>query len=398
MCMLFLPLAVLPLASAESLLFSRQAACSANAASCVTSTATSCCVNKPGGLFVQTQFWDTDPVVGPSDSWTIHGLWPDNCDGTYDSNCDASRAYTSITNILQSFGKSALVTYMKTYWQANNRSPEDFWQHEWSSHGTCVSTLDPKCYTGYSKGEEAADYFQVTVDLFKKLNTYQALANAGITPSTSKTYTSSAIINALTKVTGKAPIILCQSGEFYQVYYGFHTNGPLTNANFAATTVAGTSSNCPASGVKYLPKAGASPGGPSAPPSSPSSTLGVPPPTATGVFSGSGNLDAYYNGNANGCLISGGTWYTTGSCATYNATPSGSGFTLRSSKGACGFESGVFRCASGVTASLFTASGGLLAYNGQTLFYSSVKPSGTTQGTVYTGTNAYPVSFKWKST
>ena len=28
------------------------------------------------GLIQQVQFWDTDPVTGPSDSWTIHGLWP----------------------------------------------------------------------------------------------------------------------------------------------------------------------------------------------------------------------------------------------------------------------------------------------------------------------------------
>ena len=35
----------------------------------------SCCVNTPGGMLLQTQFWDTDPSTGPSDSWTIHGLW-----------------------------------------------------------------------------------------------------------------------------------------------------------------------------------------------------------------------------------------------------------------------------------------------------------------------------------
>jgi ribonuclease T2 len=34
-----------------------------------------CCFNYPGGQFLQTQFWDTDPAVGPDDSWTIHGLW-----------------------------------------------------------------------------------------------------------------------------------------------------------------------------------------------------------------------------------------------------------------------------------------------------------------------------------
>ena len=35
----------------------------------------SCCFNSPGGAFMQTQFWDTDPSTGPSNSWTIHGLW-----------------------------------------------------------------------------------------------------------------------------------------------------------------------------------------------------------------------------------------------------------------------------------------------------------------------------------
>jgi ribonuclease T2 len=61
---------------------------------------------------VQTQFWDTSPSTGPSNSWTIHGLWPDHCDGTYDSNCDASRAYTNITAIIQSYGKTDLLSYM----------------------------------------------------------------------------------------------------------------------------------------------------------------------------------------------------------------------------------------------------------------------------------------------
>ena len=34
-----------------------------------------CCFNAPGGSLLQTQFWDTNPASGPSDSWTIHGLW-----------------------------------------------------------------------------------------------------------------------------------------------------------------------------------------------------------------------------------------------------------------------------------------------------------------------------------
>lgn len=34
-----------------------------------------CCFNYPSGQFLQSQFWDADPAIGPEDSWTIHGLW-----------------------------------------------------------------------------------------------------------------------------------------------------------------------------------------------------------------------------------------------------------------------------------------------------------------------------------
>lgn len=58
----------------------RPAGCSASCPnsqlSCHNTTAVdTCCLNYPGGLILQTQFWDTNPPVGPSDSWTIHGLW-----------------------------------------------------------------------------------------------------------------------------------------------------------------------------------------------------------------------------------------------------------------------------------------------------------------------------------
>ena len=39
------------------------------------------------GLILQTQFWDTHTGLKdqgqllPKDSWGIHGLWPDFCDG-----------------------------------------------------------------------------------------------------------------------------------------------------------------------------------------------------------------------------------------------------------------------------------------------------------------------------
>ena len=121
-----------PVARDGLLLGRASASCSTTGQlSCQNTTAQSnlCCFNAPGGALLQTQFWDTDPVVGPSNSWTIHGLWPDNCDGTYEANCDDSRAYTNITQILNAAGKQDLVNYMNTYWQSNSGSAETFWEH-----------------------------------------------------------------------------------------------------------------------------------------------------------------------------------------------------------------------------------------------------------------------------
>ena len=148
------------------------ASCSNAQLSCHGSSTNTCCYNSPGGLFQQVQFWDTNPVTGPTTSWTIHGLWPNNCDGTYSTSCDTSRAYTDITQLLEAAGQSSVVDYMQTYWVSNDEGTEAFWDHEWKTHGTCVSTLEPSCYTGYTTGEEAVDYFTTTVSLFQTLPTY----------------------------------------------------------------------------------------------------------------------------------------------------------------------------------------------------------------------------------
>ncbi|CAN8105870.1 unnamed protein product [Discula destructiva] len=387
-------LLALPAASARSgeAIFGR-ATCAKSIQSCSTAatSANTCCVNTPGGQFLQTQFWDTDPVTGPSNSWTIHGLWPDNCDGTYDEDCDSSRDYDDIGTILTKFGKTDVLSYMEEYWLSNSESSEAFWEHEWSTHGTCISTLEPSCYTSYTTGEEAADFFQIVVDLFKTLDTYTILANAGITPSSTKTYTSAAIISAIKAEFGYEPVISCSSSELYQIYYGFYAVGPLTDADFVPSSIVGDTSNCPTSGVKYLPKSGAS----TAPTATATTT--APASTGTGTVSGKGYWNANYGGSVDGCLISAGTWYTTGTCATFTATTSGNGFTLTSSKGNCGIVSGAVSCASGVTATVFTTVDGLLAYNGATTFYSSVVPTGSTQASVYTTSKTYSVTFSWSA-
>ncbi|EKD19894.1 uncharacterized protein L3040_002424 [Drepanopeziza brunnea f. sp. 'multigermtubi'] len=357
--------------------------------SCGTITSTDlCCFNSPGGQMLLTQFWDTDPVTGPTTSWTIHGLWPDHCDGTYDSSCDPTRAYTGITGILQSFGKTDLLSYMQTYWKDYTGDDETFWQHEWSKHGTCVSTLEPSCYTDYTEKQEVVDFFQRAVDLDKTLDSYTFLKNAGIVPSTTETYTSAEIQAALKAGFGYAVTIQCSSGALNEIWYSYDVRGSVATGEFVKADPVGQSGSCASTGIKYLPKSG---GGGTPATSGPGST-----PTGDS-FSGTGYLNAVTSGSAKGCLISAGKWYTSGTCATFTATASGSGFTLKSSKGNCGIVSGAFTCDSGVTATVFTASGGKLAYNGATNFYAADVPTGSTQQTVYTTSKYVSVSFQWAS-
>lgn len=101
---------------------------------------------------------------------------PDHCDGTYDANCDATRDYGNISAILTGFGETELLAYMQTYWKDYQGDDESFWQHEWTKHGTCISTLEPQCYPDHEPTQEVVDFFRKTVELFKALPSYEVRA------------------------------------------------------------------------------------------------------------------------------------------------------------------------------------------------------------------------------
>ncbi|KAJ4152193.1 Ribonuclease T2 precursor (RNase T2) [Fusarium oxysporum] len=166
--------------------------------SCHNTTAVedTCCFI-PTDQLLQTQFWDSDPVAGPHNSWTIHGLWPDYCDGTYPQFCDKSREYTNIKDIVTKFLGKRTVSYMDKYWVSQDGNDESLWEYELGKHGTCISTLEPSCYTNYETSAEAADYVKKAISLFKTLPSYKWLAEAGIKPSKTKTYTANEIVDAL---------------------------------------------------------------------------------------------------------------------------------------------------------------------------------------------------------
>ncbi|RYO83420.1 hypothetical protein DL766_002610 [Monosporascus sp. MC13-8B] len=221
-----------------------------------TAAVDTCCFNQPGGQLLLTQFWDTDPPTGPMDSWTMHGLWPNNCNGTWEQFCDNSRKYKNITVILESFAPLTL-EFMETYWKDSKENDERFWAHEFNKHGTCVSTLDPKCYDAYKPTQEVADYFTKAVDVFKTLPSYKWLAAADIVPSTSATYSQAAIQDALKAAYNQTVVVNCNKNkELSELRYHYNVRGSVQTGNFVPVEPLGSPTNCPRTGIKYLPKRG----------------------------------------------------------------------------------------------------------------------------------------------
>ncbi|KDQ33897.1 hypothetical protein PLEOSDRAFT_1091676 [Pleurotus ostreatus PC15] len=241
-------------------LFPRGNECSASGnlpTSCGNTTAVEnlCCFEHPGGLLLQTQFWDTEPANGPADSWTIHGLWPDRCDGTYDSFCDPSRDYKDISQVLNSNDASDTLNFMKEYWLDRDGDHDKFWKHEWSKHGTCMSTIKPTCLSDTEHGADAAAYFDTTVKLFKDLPTHKWLADAGILPTDNQTFTYDALAEALKKGKGVSPRIDCKDQTLKEVVWYFNVKGSAMAGEFIPIDAPeGKKGSCPKDNIKYTPK------------------------------------------------------------------------------------------------------------------------------------------------
>lgn len=297
---------------------------------------------------------------------------------------------------------------MQTYWKDNGGNDETFWEHEFGKHATCISTLDPDCYTNYQPTQEVGDFFTRTVSLFQSLPSYDWLAAAGIVPSTTATYTLAAIQAALTAHHGHNVVINCANGALNELWYQFNVRGSVQTGTFTPVDPVGSASTCPKTGIKYLPKSGSS---------APTTTLktvsatssrttssgagSTPPPGS--VLSGKGFL--YIDDSSttsDGFLISSGAWYRAGGTpATYTATPNsdGSTFSLSSSKGKCAILSdSSFSCGSSVsTATGFGYDGTHLTYQGSANFFAAAVPSGQAQGTVFASSQGVSLAIAWNA-
>ena len=302
---------------------------------------------------------------------------------------------------------------MKIYWKDFQGSDSTLWSHEWSKHGTCVSTLETTCYSNYVPQEEVADYFEKVVGIFRALPTYTTLETAGIIPDPSKTYTRTEIQDALQEMHG-APVSLgCRRGALDEVWYHFDVKGSIQSGIFVAAEPVGGKSTCPVTGIRYVPK------NPTSIPTTTGrqtrTTTRTAIPTSTDppgqAFTGAGFLQVLMDGSPKGCLISDGSWFTSGTCGTYHAEDDASDatdlsaddhmFTLTSSKGPCGFIDGSFKCGRSVGKQdiFHSAEGGLLALKTNTTFYAEKVPAHAQRAKLFSeqGDKEIELEIEWQA-
>lgn len=308
----------------------------------------SCCFESPGGILLQTQFWDYHPPIGGNETFTLHGLWPDNCDGTYEQFCNDDMETSNVGLIVEGFDKQ-LFQDMSTYWKDYQGNDKSLWNHEFNKHGTCVKTLYPKCYQDYEEHENVYDYVRITMELYKSLNTFEFLKAEGIVPSTEATYTKKQIDDALTKHFGQQVYFKCNKYKGLQeVWYYHYIKGSLRGQDFKPIDTL-TSSNCPSEGIKFFPKGSTS---------SPTNPPG-------GGDGGDGNVKKAFLNVKDGCLISNGKYFTKGTCATYRISKAQfGGYNLRSSKGLCGVVDNKIVCnGASKSGTQFQVKDGVVGYN-----------------------------------
>ena len=222
-----------------------------------------CSVPSPGGLTLFTQFWSTytgTPSYLPSRQWTIHGTWPDNCNGSYEQYCDASRNVTGETFVsyLLNYGRTDLLQQFNKLWINQGGPNSDLWAHEYAKHATCTSTFDPRCYANFTTGIDAVDYAETTIEAFSRFPTFDILERAGITPSNTTTYTLAQLQAAARNYTGVDIYWGCNRNAtgnrtiLAEAWYFAHVYGPVQYGHLAMLNASTYSnSSCLPTGIVY---------------------------------------------------------------------------------------------------------------------------------------------------
>lgn len=140
-----------------------------------------------------TQCMDVFSCTTSQQDFTMHGLWPNNVDGSYPCTC---------TN--EQFNQNAIasiLTQMNTFWPSLNGAAASFWAHEYTKHGTCAEDVLPT----------ELSYFSTALKLRSAYDPLAALATAGYNPSNTQGFSVAEFNAALKAQNGFAAAVSCDS-------------------------------------------------------------------------------------------------------------------------------------------------------------------------------------------
>merc|ERR1711871_18285 len=145
--------------------------------------------------YLLVQHWPAALGHAATKYFTLHGMWPSRIKDADTYPCQCTNKEFSQSEI------SDLATDMNQYWSSlkGHGGNVEFWDHEWTKHGTCSPQID--------QGTNVHSYFNTTLGLRAQVDTYGALAAAGILPG--KSYSAMSVQGAIKKAVGVTPTLGC---------------------------------------------------------------------------------------------------------------------------------------------------------------------------------------------
>lgn len=142
------------------------------------------------------------PSVGPSNKFTIHGLWPNQCNGVPINDCFEPKGLSSALlqqKLTQDYPD--VLGRMNTLWPSVAVPNINFWYDEYAKHGTCLTTINPDCFQSSNAICSAISYYKQALDLADKYDLYAALKSQKILPDVtgSKSFQPQQILDGLRK-------------------------------------------------------------------------------------------------------------------------------------------------------------------------------------------------------
>lgn len=181
-------------------------------------------------------------------TWTVHGLWPTLAGTRGPTFCNTSWPFVEakVADI-----ESNLVKYWTNIYADTGKL--SLWQHEWKKHGTCAALLP-------QLGNEHK-YFSKGLQWVMNYDLERGLRNRDIVPSSTASYTSQQVFDALTSLYNTDPIVDCiydhdkKRQLLSQIKLCFNRQLELVSCEKAASLnglkVVRGRGNCPEKGIIY---------------------------------------------------------------------------------------------------------------------------------------------------